>query len=393
MEEAVILDGIRTPFGNFGGTLKDISAVDLGVHVSKTLLERTKINPEDIAESIFGNVIPTGKEAIYLARHIGLKTGLPLSVPALTLNRLCGSGMEAIIQAAKKIYLGDAEAVLAGGSESMSNAPYVVRNARWGVRYGSSEFEDSLEQGLTDQYVGLIMGATAENLADQYKISRKEQDDWAGISQSRAEKATLEGRLKEEIISVTVGGKKPITLEKDEFIKGAASIEKLGGLKPAFRDGGTVTAGNASGLNDGAAATIVTSASYAKRIGRKPLAIIRGYGHAGCDPAKMGIGPAIAIPAALKKAGLKLSDMSLVEVNEAFAAQYLAVQKELGLNPDITNVNGGAVAIGHPLGASGARVTITLAYELRRRKAKYGVASLCIGGGQGIALVLENPEV
>ncbi|RHX88110.1 acetyl-CoA C-acetyltransferase [Leptospira stimsonii] len=393
MEEAVILDGIRTPFGNFGGTLKDLSAVDLGVLASKAILEKTGVSPDAIGESIFGNVIPTGKEAIYLARHIGLKTGLPLGVPALTLNRLCGSGMEAIIQAAKKIYLGDADAVLAGGVESMSNAPYVVRNARWGVRYGSAEFEDTLEQGLTDQYVGLIMGQTAENLADQYKISRQEQDEWAAISQTRAEKATLEGRLKEEIFPVTVGGKKPITLDKDEFIKGASGAEKLASLKAVFRDGGTVTAGNASGLNDGGAATIVTSASYAQKIGKKPLAIIRGYGHAGCDPAKMGIGPALAIPAALKKAGLKLSDMSLVEVNEAFAAQYLAVQKELGLNPEITNVNGGAVAIGHPLGASGARVTITLAYELKRRKAKYGVASLCIGGGQGIALVLENPEV
>ncbi|PJZ58639.1 acetyl-CoA C-acetyltransferase [Leptospira barantonii] len=392
MEDAVILDGIRTPFGNFGGTLKDLSAVDLGVLASKAILEKTGVSPDAIGESIFGNVIPTGKEAIYLARHIGLKTGLPLAVPALTLNRLCGSGMEAIIQAAKKIYLGDADAVLAGGVESMSNAPYVVRNARWGVRYGSAEFEDTLEQGLTDQYVGLIMGQTAENLADQYKISRQEQDEWAATSQTRAEKATIEGRLKEEILPVTIGGKKPITLDKDEFIKGAAGVEKLGGLKAVFRDGGTVTAGNASGLNDGAAAAIIASASYANKIGKKPLAIIRGYGHAGCDPAKMGIGPAIAIPAALKKAGLRLSDMSLVEVNEAFAAQYLAVQKELGLDPSITNVNGGAVAIGHPLGASGARVTITLAYELRRRKAKYGVASLCIGGGQGIALVLENPE-
>ncbi|TQE78459.1 acetyl-CoA C-acetyltransferase [Leptospira noguchii] len=393
MEEAVILDGIRTPFGNFGGTLKDLSAVDLGVLASKAILEKTGVSPDAIGESIFGNVIPTGKEAIYLARHIGLKTGLPLVVPALTLNRLCGSGMEAIIQAAKKIYLGDADVVLAGGVESMSNAPYVVRNARWGVRYGSAEFEDTLEQGLTDQYVGLIMGQTAENLADQYKISRQEQDEWAGISQTRAEKATLEGRLKEEIFAVTIPGKKPVILEKDEFIKGAAGVDKLGNLKAVFREGGTVTAGNASGLNDGAAATIVASSSYAKKLGKKPLAIIRGYGHAGCDPAKMGIGPALAIPAALKKAGLKLSDMSLVEVNEAFAAQYLAVQKELGLNPEITNVNGGAVAIGHPLGASGARVTITLAYELKRRKAKYGVASLCIGGGQGIALVLENPEV
>lgn len=392
MEQAVILDGVRTAFGTFGGTIKDISATELGVITAKKAMEKVGINPSEISESIYGNVIPSEKNAIYLARHIGLKVGLPIEVPALTVNRLCGSGMEAIVLASKKIFLGEGEVVLAGGVESMSQAPYVVRNARWGVRYGSSEFEDTLNQGLTDIYVELPMGLTAENLAEQYKISREEQDNWASISQERAENATNEGRLKDEITAITIPGKNPIVFDKDEFIRGKAK-DKMATLKPAFKKEGTVTAGNASGINDGGCSLIISSASYAKSKGKTPLAIIKGYGHSGCDPAKMGIGPALAIPKALKVANLNLKDIGLIEINEAFAAQYLAVQKELGLNPEITNVNGGAIAIGHPLGASGARVTLTLAYEMKRRKVKYGVASLCIGGGQGIAIVLENPNV
>ncbi|GBF51693.1 acetyl-CoA acetyltransferase [Leptospira ryugenii] len=392
MEQVYILGGLRSAFGNFGGTLKDMSAVDLGVEVSKAAMAKVGIDPQIIEESIFGNVIPTGKDGIYLARHIGLKSGVPVSAPALTLNRLCGSGMESVVQAAKKILLSEAHTVLAGGVESMSNAPYVVRNARFGVRYGNTEFEDSLAQGLTDVYVELPMGMTAENLSDQYKISREEQDEWAAISQERAEAATNEGRLKDEIHPITIGGKTPIVFEKDEFVKGKASAAKLSGLKPAFKKDGSVTAGNASGINDGASALVIASASQSKKLGKEPLAIIKGWGHAGCDPAKMGIGPAVAIPLALKQAGISLKDVGLVEVNEAFAAQYLAVQKELGLDPKITNVNGGAIAIGHPLGASGNRVTLTLALEMQRRGVKYGVASLCIGGGQGIALVLENPK-
>jgi len=392
MEQVCIINGARTAFGNFGGSLKDFSAVDLGVEVSKAAFSRAGIDPVTVEESIFGNVIPTGKDGIYLARHIGLKSGVPVSAPALTLNRLCGSGMEAVIQAAKKILLGEAHTVLAGGVESMSNAPYVVRNARFGVRYGNSEFEDSLAQGLTDIYVELPMGMTAENLSEQYKISREEQDEWAAISQERAEAATLSGALKEEILPITIGGKNPVVFDKDEFVRGKAGAAKLSGLKPAFKKDGTVTAGNASGINDGASAIVVTSLTQAKKLGKEPLAIVKGWGHAGCDPAKMGIGPAVAIPIALQKAGLGLKDIGLVEVNEAFAAQYLAVQKELGLDPKITNVNGGAIAIGHPLGASGNRVTLTLALEMRRRGVKYGVASLCIGGGQGIAIVLENPK-
>ena len=393
MERAVLLDGVRTAFGTFGGTIKDISGTELGVLTAKAAMERSGVSANEISESIYGNVVPSEKNAIYLARHIGLKAGLPKEIPALTVNRLCGSGLEAIVLAAKKIFLGEGEVVLAGGVESMSQAPYVVRNARWGVKYGPAEFEDSLNQGLTDLYVDLPMGMTAENLAEQYKISREEQDEWASISQERAENATLQGRLKEEIIPVTIPGKNPIIFEKDEFIRGKASKDKMATLKPAFKKDGTVTAGNASGINDGGCSVIITSESYAKSKGKKPLAIVKAYGHSGCDPAKMGIGPALAIPKALKQAGLDLKEIGLIEINEAFAAQFLAVQKELGLNPEITNVNGGAIAIGHPLGASGARVTLTLAYEMKRRNIKYGIASLCIGGGQGIAVVLENPNL
>lgn len=393
MERAVILDGARTAFGNFGGTLKDITSTDLGVFTAKVAMEKAGVSPGEITESIYGNVVPSEKTSIYLARHIGLKAGIPAEVPALTVNRLCGSGMEAITLAAKKIYLGEGDVVLAGGVESMSQAPYVVRNARWGVKYGPSEFEDMLNQGLTDLYVNLPMGMTAENLAEQYKISREEQDSWAGISQERAETATLSGILKDEISPFTIPGKTPIVFDKDEFIRGKASKDKMSSLKPAFKKDGTVTPGNASGINDGGCSLVVASESFARTKGKTPLAIIKGYGHSGCDPARMGIGPALAIPRALKHAGLQLKDIGLVEINEAFAAQFLAVQKELGLDTQITNVNGGAIAIGHPLGASGARVTLTLAYEMKRRKIKYGVASLCIGGGQGIALILENPNL
>ena len=392
MKQPVIIDGARTAFGSFGGSLKDLGSTELGVISSKSALEKSNVKPEEIGEIIFGNVVPSEKNAIYLSRHIGLKTGLPVETPALTVNRLCGSGMEAVILGAKKILLGEAEAVLTGGSESMSQAPYVVRSARWGVKYGPTEFEDMLNQGLTDIYVELPMGMTAENLAMQYNISREDQDEWAAISQERAERATVEGLLKAEIVPVTVGGKTPVVFDKDEFIRGKAAKDKMSGLKPAFKKDGTVTAGNASGINDGACSLIVSSLDFCKSKGKKPLALIKGYGHSGCDPAKMGIGPALAIPKALKAAGISMADVGLIEVNEAFAAQYLAVQKELNLNPQITNVNGGAIAIGHPLGASGARVTLTLAYEMQRRKVKYGIASLCIGGGQGIAIVLENPE-
>lgn len=391
MEEAVIIDGARIAFGSFGGSLKDTGVEDMGVEVAKAAIERSGVDKKDIVEIVLGNVIQSGVGPSYHARHIGTRVGLSQDASALAVNRLCGSGMEAVIQGARKIYLNEGEVVLACGSESMSQAPYISRSARYGARYGHAELEDSLIHALTDSMYKAIMGITAENLAEKYKISREEQDEWAGISQERAEKATVEGRFKDEIIPITVGGRTPVVFEKDEFIRGAASKAKMSSLKPAFKEGGTVTAANASGINDGAGALIVASASYAKKIGKTPLAKIKGYGISGCDAQIMGIGPAYAIPKALKMAGLSMSDIGLFEVNEAFAAQYLAVQKELKLDPAITNVNGGAIAIGHPLGASGSRVTLTLAYEMKRRKVKYGVASLCIGGGQGIAIVLENP--
>ncbi|MEM7182187.1 MAG: acetyl-CoA C-acetyltransferase [Spirochaetota bacterium] len=392
MEEVVILEGARTAFGSFGGSLAKIGATELGKIASQEAVAKSGVSVEDIEECIFGNVIQSEKNAAYLARHIALHSGLSQTTPALTLNRLCGSGMESILQASRQIRCGEAEVILAGGVESMSQAPFVVRDARWGVKYGHSEFEDTLFQGLIDMYVDLPMGATAENLAKKYQISREEQDEWACTSQERAEAATNSGILREEMVAVEISGKNPISFATDEFIKGSKSREKIGKLRPVFQKEGSVTAGNASGINDGASAVVVSSASFAQKSGKKPLAKVIGYAYSGCDPKIMGIGPALAVPKALKAAGLQLRDMQRIEINEAFAAQYLAVEKELGLDPEITNVNGGAIAIGHPLGASGNRVVLTLAYELRRKQLRYGLASLCIGGGQGIAMVLENPS-
>ena len=391
MEEVVIIDGTRTAFGSFGGSLKDKTATELGTFVSTSVFQKTGIDPKNIDECIFGNVIQSSKDAIYLARHIALRSGVSISAPALTVNRLCGSGLESVIQGFYKIALGDANCILAGGTESMSQAPHVLRGFRWGMKYGHSELEDTLSQGLLDTYANLPMGFTAENLASEYNISREEQDDWAAFSQERAETATQYGILKQEITPLPLS-KKELIFEKDEFIRGNSIREKLPYLSPAFKEKGSVTAGNSSGINDGASAVLVASKAFAQKIGKAPLAIIKGYGHSGCNPASMGIGPVFAIPKALKMAGLSLSDIGLVEVNEAFAAQFLAVQKKLGLDKSITNVNGGAIAIGHPLGASGNRVVLTLAYEMKRKKVKYGVASLCIGGGQGIAIVIENPK-
>ena len=392
MSTPVIIDGLRTPFGSFGGSLKDINPTEMGRMVVSDLLNKTGVSADDIQELFFGNVIPTSSESIYLARHIGLKAGLPVGTPALTLNRLCGSGMEAAVQAASGVLLGRFDCALAGGVENMSQSPYLAKGARWGNTYGDSSLEDMLWNGLVDAHVGLPMGGTAENLVEAYGISREEQDEWAGISQSRAEKARDEGRLGEEITPVKLKSRKgEIVFEHDEFIRGAAGTEKLPALKPVFKkEGGTVTAGNASGINDGASALLIASEEFAQAKGLQPLARIRGFASRGCEPDKMGIGPAHAVPAALRHAGLDMKDMDLIEINEAFAAQYLAVQKELKLDPEKSNVNGGAIALGHPLGASGNRVLLTLCKELKRRGDKYGVASLCIGGGQGIAMVVES---
>lgn len=383
-----LLDGRRLPVGNFLGSLKDHSPVELGILAGSAALGASGVKPDQVTAVIAGNVVPTGPESLYLARHIGLKLGIPEAFSALNVNRLCGSGLEAVIQACHAV--GGNTAALALGVESMSQAPYLAVQARTGIRYGDGKLVDLLSSTLTDSFIGQPMGRTAETLAQEYGISRKDQDDWAGISQTRAEKA--KGRL-DEIVPVPVReGKETRQFDQDEFVRGAASIAKLGNLPPAFLEGGTVTAGNASGINDGASAVLVADADFVEKSGRTPLAKILSWASVGCSPARMGIGPAVAVPAALGKAGLSKKDIGLFEINEAFAAQYLAVQKALDLDPEITNVNGGAVAIGHPLGASGNRILLGLAKEMKRRSVRYGCASLCIGGGQGIAMIIESVQ-
>ncbi len=388
--EIVIVGGARTPFGKFGGFLKDISAIELGAIAARGALKRTGIAPEEINHVIFGNAQQTSADAIFLARHVGLKAGTSISTPALTVNRICGSGFQSIVSGAQLLLLGEADFVLAGGAENMSQAPHVVRGARWGIPLGEGKLEDSLWSALTDTYCDLSMALTAENLAQQYGITRQEADACAYQSQMRTSAAQESGRLAEEIIPVEIiNGRRRENLEKDEHPRPETTMEGLASLKPVFKRDGIVTAGNASGISDGAAAVVLTTAAKAKERGIQPLGRIVSWAVVGCKPDVMGIGPAPAIRAALKKAELTLEDMDLVEVNEAFAPQYLAVEKELGLNREKVNVNGGAIALGHPLGASGTRITLTLLYELRRRGAKYGVGSACIGGGQGIAVVLQ----
>ncbi len=391
--DIVLLEGVRTGFGAFGASLKDLSATDLGVVAAKGALDRAQVDPAWIDHTVFGNVVQTSADAIYLARHIGLKAGVPKEKPALTLNRLCGSGQEAIITGARMILTGDAEFVLAGGTESMSQAPHVVRGARWGIGLGAgAPFEDMLWTALIDSYNGLPMAITAENLAEQYHVTREEQDRFSLMSQQHAKDAWDKGRLPEEVVPVPLKDRKGnvTPYAKDEHMRPDATMEGLAKLPARFKKDGTVTAGNASGIVDGAAAVVVTTAAQAKARGLKPLGRLVSWGTVGVDPNVMGIGPAPAIRQALKKANLTLADMDLIEVNEAFAAQALAVAKELQIDMERFNVNGGAIAIGHPLGATGARLTLTLLYELRRRGKRYGVASMCIGGGQGIAAVVET---
>jgi len=391
MKEIVVLGGARTAFGTYGGALRDASATDLGVIAAKGALERSKVEPGKIDQIIFGNVLQTSGDAVYFARHIGLKAGAPQEAPALTINRLCGSGLQAILLAAQEIQLGQADFVLAGGAENMSMAPHMIRGARWGLPLGEQKLEDYLWVALVDSYNGLGMANTAENLGRKYGITRQAADEFAYRSHMLAAKARESCRFSEEIVSVEVKTKKGVTVvDKDEHIRPDTHMEALGKLVARFEKDGTVTAGNASGINDGAAAVVVASADAAAKAGLTPIARIVSGGVCGVDPDIMGIGPAPSSRQALKRAGLKVEDMDLVEINEAFATQYLAVEKELGLDRDKTNVNGGAIALGHPLGASGARLALTLITELGKRKGKYGLASLCIGGGQGIAAIFER---
>jgi len=383
-KKIVILSAARTPFGKFCGALKDLTATELGVVAARAALERAGIKPEEIDHVVFGNVLQTSADAVYLARHIGLKSGIPPSVPALTVNRLCGSGFQAIVSGAQLLLLQEASYVLAGGTENMSQAPHVIRGARWGIPLGEERMEDSLWSALTDSYCNLNMAETAENLASRYGITRKQADAFALESQMRTKSANESARFNEEIVSVAA------VLDRDEHPRPHTTSGALAELKPVFRKDGIVTAGNASGISDGAAAAVLTTAEKAATRGLKPLARLVSWGIAGCDPSMMGIGPVSAINIALARAGLSLDQIDLFEINEAFACQYLAVEKELGLDRNRVNVNGGAIALGHPLGATGARLTATLIFELRRRNARFGIASACIGGGQGIALLVER---
>ena len=389
-QDVVFLSGVRTGFGTFGGSLRSISAIDLGVVAARGALERSGVRPEDIDHVVFGNVLQTSADAIYMARHIGLKSGVPVPAPALTVNRLCGSGFEAIVQGARMLMLGEADFVLVGGTESMSQAPHVIRGARWGLRLNEGKLEDYLWEALLDPYCGCQMAMTAENLADKYGITREETDEYAYTSQMRAKEAWESGKLAEEVVPVELTSKKgTTTFARDEHMRPETNLEGLAKLPPYFKKDGTVTAGNASGIVDGAAALVLTTRARAEERGLKPLGRLVNWGNAGVEPSIMGIGPVDASKNALKRAGMSLEQMDLVEVNEAFAPQYLAVEKELGLDRNKTNVNGGAIAIGHPLAATGARLTLTILHELRRRGGKYGLASACIGGGQGMPVIAE----
>lgn len=392
MRDVVIVGAARTPVGSFGGALSKLSAIDLGVIAAKESMKRAGIDPEIVEDVLIGNILSAGLGQ-NPARQIAVNSGIPETTPAMTINKLCGSGLRTVSMAAQFIMLGDADVILAGGTESMSNAPYLLPKARWGQRMGDGKIVDSMiNDALSDAFHDIHMGITAENIADQWKITREEQDNFAAISQNRAEKAQKEGRFKDEIVPVEVPQRRkdPILVEDDEFIKHGITAEKLGKLRPAFKKDGTVTAGNASGINDGAAMLVLMSKEKADELGIKPLATIKSYGSAALDPRIMGYGPVPATKIALERANMTVDDLDLVEANEAFAAQSLAVVKDLGLDPEIVNVNGGAISIGHPVGASGARILITLLYEMMKRDSKTGLATLCIGGGQGTSLIVER---
>lgn len=390
MKEVVIVGAARTPVGSFGGSMASLTAVQMGAVAVKEAIKRAGIKPEMVQEVVFGNVLQAGLGQ-NVARQVSMAAGLPKEVPSFTLNKVCGSGLRTVALAAQMIKAGDADCIVAGGCESMSNAPYIDRKARTGARMGDYKMVDSMVyDGLTDAFEGYHMGITAENIVDQWKLTREELDAFALRSQQRAEAAIKEGKFKDEIVPVEIPQRKgdPVVFDTDEYVKMGSTAEKMAKLRPAFKKDGTVTAANASGINDGGAAVVVMSKDKAEELGLTILCTIKSYGSAGLDPSIMGYGPVPATKAALEKIGMTVADLDLVEANEAFAAQSLAVTKDLGLNPDITNVNGGAIAIGHPIGASGTRILVTLIYEMMKRDAKNGLATLCIGGGQGTSLII-----
>jgi acetyl-CoA acetyltransferase family protein len=391
MNDVFILGGARTPMTEYTGALKDVSALDLGATAAKATFDRTGVKPEWIDHAVFGNVMQTSSDAIYGARHVALKAGVPIEVPALTVNRLCGSGIQAAVSGAQLIQLGEADIVLTGGIENMSQAPHVIRGLRSGLRLGQGKLEDYLYEALLDPYCGLFMAQTAEKCAAKYNISREEQDRYALRSQQAAAAAWAGCRFSDEVVPVELKSRKGVTIvDKDDHLRPDTTLEGLAKLSPAFSKDGTVTAGNASGIVDGGAALMLASAKAVKEKSLKPLARLVNWAAVGVDPSYMGMGPAPATRKVLDRAGLTLDQIDLIEVNEAFAGQYLAVEKELGLDRDKTNVNGGAIALGHPLGMTGTRLLLTLTLELGRRGKKYGLATACIGGGQGIAAIVER---
>ncbi|MDE1549081.1 acetyl-CoA C-acetyltransferase [Jeotgalibaca caeni] len=393
MREAVIVAALRTPIGAFGGSLKDVSAVDLGAAVVKQAMDRIQLDPSTVDELIFGNVLSAGLGQ-NIARQVAVKAGIPIQIPSYTINKVCGSGLKTVALAAQSILAGDNEIVIAGGTENMSQAPYIMQDARWGARMGDTKLVDTmLRDGLTDVFNEIHMGVTAENIVEKYGFTREQQDEVAVRSQNRAEQAIQAGRFKEEIVPLSIPQRRgePVLFDTDEYPRFGSTMEGMAKLRPAFKkDGGSVTAGNSSGLNDGAAALIVMSREKADELGITPLATIKAYASAGVAPEIMGCGPIPATQKVLKKAGLTMSDIDLIEANEAFSAQSLSVMKDLEMDPDLVNVNGGAIALGHPIGASGARVLVTLLHEMKKRDVKYGLATLCIGGGQGISLIVER---
>lgn len=391
MREVVIASAVRTPIGAFGGAFKTVSAVQLGVIAAKEAIARAGLSPDDIEDIYIGNILSAG-QGQNVARQVAVGAGIPVEVPAMSVNILCGSGLRTVSMASQMIALGDADIILCGGTENMSGAPYLVDSNRWGAKMGNVKMVDHMiKDALTDIFNDYHMGVTAENIAQQWQLTREQQDQFALRSQNKAEAAQKAGKFKDEIVPVEIADRKGniTTVADDEYIRHGATIESLQKLRPAFKKEGTVTAGNASGINDGAAMVVVMSKAKAEELGIKPLVTIVGYGTAGVDPSIMGYGPVPATKRALDKAGWTVADLDLVEANEAFAAQSLAVVKDLALNPDTVNVNGGAIALGHPVGASGARILVTLLYEMKRQNAKRGLATLCIGGGMGTSLLVE----
>jgi acetyl-CoA acyltransferase 2 len=389
-EEIFILGGARTPMADYSGKLKDFSAIELGAIAARAAMERTKVAPQDVDHVVFGNVLQTSSDAVYGARHVGLKAGVPVEVPALTVNRLCGSGIQAAISGGQMIQLGEADLVLTGGMESMSQAPHVIRGLRNGLRLGQGQLEDTLWSALLDTHCGCTMAATAENCAAKYGVSREAQDYYAIRSQQLADAAWNAGRFDDEVVAVEIKSRKGVEMfARDDHMRPDSTLEGLAKLPAAFNKNGCVTAGNASGIVDGGAALLLASDAAVKSRGLKPLAKLTHWAVVGVEPTLMGMGPAPATRLVLKRSGLSLADIDLIEVNEAFAAQYLSVEKELGLDRDRVNVNGGAIALGHPLGMTGTRLLLTLTLELRRRGLTRGLATACIGGGQGIAAIVE----